>query len=63
MNWHYIEYRDADIIPDDLLWVSWLEANVGEYNVDWKWDDYAGYYFICFAKSEDAIAFRLKFGL
>jgi len=45
-------------------WPKWLFENVGKFGVDWKWnDDSCGHYFLCFAKAEDAAAFKLKFEL
>lgn len=45
-------------------WVNWLMDNVGLIGIDWKWnDDSCGHYFLCFRLPEDAVAFKLKFGL
>ena len=42
-------------------WIKWLEDHVGNNGSQWKWDDFAGRLFICFANEEDAVMFKLKF--
>jgi len=54
-NWHYILYESWN-----REWGAWLEESVGEQWVDYRFDDNAGYFFICFAREEDATAFKLK---
>lgn len=46
-----------------IEWAEWLEEHVGNNGSQWKWDDFAGMFFICFAKEEDATAFKLKFNV
>lgn len=60
MNWYYLEHA---LYPARTYggWIRWLCDNVGCKGLDWKWDDHAGHYFICFRKEEDATAFKLRF--
>lgn len=44
-------------------WAAWLDG-IGECGIDWRWnDDSSGHYFLCFARPEDALAFKLTFNV
>jgi len=43
------------------IMIDWLNENVGEMGVDWRWEGYS--ITILRSKSELAVLFRLKFGL
>lgn len=62
MSWHYIQYQDVRG-NDYQAWGAWADDFVGKSGVDWRWDDHAGLYFLCFARIEDVTAFRLKFNV
>jgi len=58
VSWYYLEYQSLSTYGHDIQ--EWLDKHVGKNEIDYKWDDSAGRYFVCFKYKEDATAFSLK---
>lgn len=51
------------ILMQDGEWFSWCEDNIGLNNEGWGWTDEPQGHFVYFRHEEDAVAFKIRFGL